>query len=211
MRKIFVLIVVLFHVNNMFSQSSSDRDLLYRRIEMRDSLIGGTHIKKKKILVDTLKTQLKDYQSLIRLLEIKQTELTEELEKTENERKYLQEEKESLTNKHFEIDDSPNVFTGKPFDTKNIPTCLMRYTTLVNYIIDIRKGIEKVERTIEQLKRENKNKKTIFEAIDEDVRKLDAMYNEYEEANKSPFSESQLLYIRKLTDRYNKFIDSYFQ
>ncbi|MDD7319364.1 MAG: hypothetical protein PUG74_11930 [Prevotellaceae bacterium] len=162
-------------------------------------------------MVDTLKTQLKDYQSLIRLLEIKQTELTEELEKTENERKYLQEEKESLTNKHFEIDDSPNVFTGKPFDTKNIPTCLMRYTTLVNYIIDIRKGIEKVERTIEQLKRENKNKKTIFEAIDEDVRKLDAMYNEYEEANKSPFSESQLLYIRKLTDRYNKFIDSYFQ
>ena len=214
MRKIFVLFVVLFHINNMFSQSNSDRELLYHRIEMRDSLLERTHIKKKTIMTDTLKAQLKDYQSLMKLQEKEQTELAEELEKTEKERKRLQEEKESLAKakEHFEriTDNSPNVFTDKPFDSENVPTCLLTHTTLVNHIIDIRKGIEKIEKTIEEAKRANKNKKAINKSIEKDVWKLDNMFIVYEKADKSSFSESQISYIRELANRYNNFL-IYFQ
>lgn len=166
------------------------------QIVNRDSIIR--EIKKPRVLIDSLKSQIADYDSLTKKMDIRYADIVE------------------LVNAYQLLTSTDTIVFHKSFKQFDIPQALKAHIDLIEKIVLVRTSIEQVENKIDNLTSRldglNVNfRQVIQKEIEPDIATLDAMITEIEGLNLSTLSKEQLDYFKPgLTERYNKFLN-YFE
>lgn len=166
--------------------------MLRNQIEMRDSVLKKNL--KPRVMIDSLRSQVADYDSLTKSMEIRYKYMVEAIKAYE-----------------FLIDTDTLVFY-RSFAQCDIPPCLKKHVELVSKIANLRIAIEKVELKIKDLNGrleglDVNSKRVIRKEIEGEVNKLDAELSEIEKQDMNSLSKEQLEFFKPgLTERYNNFL-----
>lgn len=199
MKKLIILLLSVICTSVAKAQADGSAysiKTLRGQIENRDSIIRD--IKKPRVLIDSLKSQIADYDSLTKSMDIRYANIGE------------------VVHAYQLLTSSDTIVFHKDFKQFDVPQALKAHIALVEKIVSVRTSIEQVERKIENLTSRldglNVNfKQVVQEEIEQDVMKLDALITEIKGMNLSTLSKEQLGYFKPgLTERYNKFLN-YFE
>lgn len=173
-------------------ESAYSIEVLRNQIENRDSVLKMDL--KPRIMIDSLRNQVADYDSLTKLMEIRYRDITKVIKAYE-----------------FLTSTDTLVFF-RSFAQYDIPPCLKKHVELVRRIADLRIAIEKVELKIKDLKDRleglNVNSKSIIHnEIEDEVYRLDTEITGIEKLDMKSLSEEQIEFFKPgLTERYNNFL-----
>lgn len=166
--------------------------MLRNQIETRDSVLKKDL--KPRVMIDSLRSQVADYDSLTTSMEIRYNDMVEVIKMYEH-----------LTN-------TDTLVFYHSFAQYDIPPCLKNHVELVGKITDLRIAIEKVELKIKDLKDRLEGldvnfKSVIRKEIEDEVNNLDAGISEIEKLDMNSLSKEQLEFFKPgLTERYNNFL-----
>lgn len=196
MKKISIaLLLCMSLVQRSYAQADGSAysiNMLRNQIEMRDSVLKKDL--KPRIMIDSLRNQVADYDSLTKSMEIRYNDMVEVIKAYE-----------FLTN-------TDTIVFYRSFAQYDIPQCLKKHIELVGKIADLRIAIEKVELKIKNLKGrleglDVNSKSVIRKEIEGEVNKLDAEISEIEKLDMTSLSKEQLEFFKPcLTERYNNFL-----
>lgn len=167
-------------------------NMLRNQIEVRDSVLKKNL--KPRVMIDSLRSQVADYDSLTKTMEIRYNDMVEVIKAYE-----------FLTN-------TDTLVFYRSFAQYDIPPCLKKHVELVEIIANLRVAIEKVELKIKDLKGrleglDVNSKSVIRKEIEGEVNKLDAEISEIEKLDMNSLSKEQLEFFKPgLTERYNNFL-----
>lgn len=203
MRAYIVLVMMLSSIGSICAQNNTSRlQAIRERIAQRDSIILES---KRSVMVDSLISQVADYELLSNLL-------SEENDSYSAENKTL---RDQLHNFMILTSNDTIVFS---LDIKGmngaIPTCLQERVDLICSIAQLKKMIEQVECKANEMEQVLGNSPTdyavIREKIEPEIDKIQNLIHNIKEMNLSSLSEEQQRYFRPgLTNRYNSF-EKYF-
>lgn len=166
--------------------------MLRNQIEMRDSVLK-TNLK-SRVMIDSLRSQVADFDSLTKSMEIRYNDVVE-------------------TIKVYEFLTSPDTLVFyHSFTRYDIPPCLKKHVELVGRIANLRIAIEKLELKIKDLNGrleglDVNSKRVIRKEIEGDVNKLDTEISELENVDMYSLSKEQFEFFKPgLTERYNNFL-----
>ena len=195
MKKSVLLLLAVLYVSTALAQTDgSAYSIKYLRSQIlnRDSVLQK--IQKSRVLIDSLKSQVADYDSLTKSMEVR----FESLVKVVN---------------AYQLLTSPDTLVfHSTFKHLDVPLPLKNHIALIERIASVRTSIELVESKIDNLTSrldglDVNSKQVIQKEIEQDVMKLDAKITEIEKSDLSTLSEEQRVYFKPgLTERYNKFI-----
>lgn len=196
MKKILIVLLLCIGVSlRIYAQTDGSAysiRMLRNQIETRDSVLKKDL--KPRIMIDSLKSQVADYDSLTKSMEIRYNDMVEVIKAYEY-----------LTN-------TDTLVFYHSFAQYDIPPCLKNHVELVAKIADLRITIEKVELKIKDLKSrleglDVNSQSVIRKEIEGEVNNLDVEISEIEKLDMNSLSKEQLEFFKPgLTERYNNFL-----
>lgn len=195
MKKVIIILSFLLSATLSFAQkddSAYSIKKLRHQIGVRDSVLQKDM--KPRVLIDSLRSQIADYDSLTKSMERRYQDIAEVV-------------------KTYELLMSPDTLVFiETFSQYDVPQCLKSHVLLIEKISQLRNDIENVEHKVQDLTNRlnglNVNvKSVIHKEIEHDVLKLDAVITEIERMDLSTLSDKQKQFFKPgLTERYNEFL-----